>query len=215
MNDYAIRMAAYVIQKYKTRNPYDIIAQRKINFSLTPRLIDTLGFYAVVDNRRFIRISSYANELEQLMGATHELGHDIHDRREAARSGPFQDTFFYSLDTTVRERRANLFSAELLIADNSVLEPCGYYEFQERLDSERKNHPHATDRELLYYIRGEMEAHCTTEEIARSLGLDPVLVEFKYQALKEKGYELPIEPNLDSRYLTSLMARGKANDYHI
>lgn len=59
-------MAAYVAKTYGTRNPFDIIEQRAINFQTTPRLVDTPGFYAVVNNRRFIRLSASANETEQL-----------------------------------------------------------------------------------------------------------------------------------------------------
>ena len=41
----------------------------------------------------------------------------------------FQDTYFYSLDNSKAERRANTFAAELLLAGDDVLQPIGYYEF--------------------------------------------------------------------------------------
>lgn len=41
--------------------------------------------------------------------------------------------------------------------------------------------------------------------VSREIGLDPVLVEFKYQALKENSLLLPVEPNLDNTYLSGLM----------
>ncbi|MDY4970090.1 MAG: hypothetical protein SO101_07510, partial [Lachnospiraceae bacterium] len=69
MSQFVIRMAAYAAKIYRTRNPFNIIEQRAINFQTTSRLVDTLGFYAVVNNRRFIRLSASANETEQLMGA--------------------------------------------------------------------------------------------------------------------------------------------------
>ena len=213
MNDYVIRMAAYAINKYKSRNPFDIIEQRKIHFAITENLVDTLGFYAVVDNRRFIRLSAYANEIQLLMGAGHELGHDFCDRMEAAACGPFRDTFFYSLDTSRQERRANIFSAELLIEDEQILEPVGYYEFQELLSVMRRKYS-CSEQELLRHTQQEFSEiynQTTTEMISREIGLDPVLVEFKYQALKDKGLVLPVEPNLDSTYLSGLM-RGGHND---
>lgn len=207
MNDYVIRMAAYAVKKYKSRNPFDIIEQRKINFAVTENLVDTLGFYAVVNNRRFIRLSAYANKIQQLMGAGHELGHDFCDRREAATSGPFRDTFFYSLDTSRQERRANIFSAELLIEDQKILEPIGYFDFQELLAAMRRKYT-CSEKELLLYAQqefSEIYTSTTTEMVSREIGLDPVLVEFKYQALKEKGLLLPVEPNLDNTYLSGLM----------
>lgn len=214
MNDYVIRMAAYAIKKYKSRNPFDIIEQRKINFAVTENLVDTLGFYAVVNNRRFIRLSAYANEIQLLMGAGHELGHDFCDKSEAAKNGPFQDTFFYSLDTSRQERRANIFSAELLIEDKKILYPCGYYEFQELLESETRKHSRSSDQQILFHAQMEFAVThdtVTTEMISREIGLDPVLIEFKYQALKDKGFLLPVEPNLDSGYLSGLMKKVDDN----
>lgn len=217
MNDYVIRMAAYAVKKYKSRNPFDIIEQRKINFAVTENLVDTLGFYAVVSNRRFIRLSAYANKIQQLMGAGHELGHDFCDRREAATSGPFRDTFFYSLDTSRQERRANIFSAELLIEDQKILEPIGYFDFQELLATMRRKYT-CSEKELLLYAQQEFSEiydQTTTEMVSREIGLDPVLVEFKYQALKEKGLLLPVEPNLDNTYLSGLMNGGGCNDFDL
>lgn len=86
MSQFALRMAAYAARIYGTRNPFDIIEQRAINFKTTPRLVDTLGFYAVVNNRRFIRLSEYATEVEQLMAAGHELGHDFLTARKPGRT---------------------------------------------------------------------------------------------------------------------------------
>lgn len=165
----------------------------------------TLGFYAVMNNRRFIRLSAYANEKEQLMGAGHELGHDFFDREEARRHGPLQDTWFYSLSSARQERRANLFSAELMIPDEAVLEPIGYYSFEELLEEERRKHPNCPEEQLQQYTILEFQARssdvCTTEEIAREQGVDPVLIEFKYKALLEKGFHLPISPELSNDYL--------------
>lgn len=41
----------------------------------------------------------------------------------------------------------------------------------------------------------------TTEDIAHEQGVDPVLIEFKYKAMLEKGFDLPISPELKSDYL--------------
>lgn len=205
MSQFVLRMAAYAAKLYRTRNPFDIIEQRAINFKTTPRLVDTLGFYAIVNNRRFIRLSEYASETEQLMAAGHELGHDFFDREEARKNGPLQDTWFYSLSSARQERRANLFSAELMITDNAVLEPIGYYEFNRLLEKERARHPHSTEPDILRYTALEFQSlyinFCTTEEIAQEQGVDPLLIEFKYKALLEKGFDLPISPELRNDYL--------------
>ena len=205
MSQFVIQMAAYAAKIYRTRNPFDIIEQRAINFQTTSRLVDTLGFYAVVNNRRFIRLSASANETEQLMGAGHELGHDFFDREEARRNGPLQDTWFYSLSSARQERRANLFSAELMIPDEAVLEPIGYYSFKELLEEERRKHPNCPEKQLQQYAILEFQTRhtdfFTTEDIAHEQGVSPVLIEFKYKALLEKGFDLPISPELRNDYL--------------
>lgn len=87
LNDYVIRIATYAIKKYKSRNPSNIIKQRMINFTFTENLVDTLGFYTVVNNRHFIRLSAYTSEIQPLIGARHELSHDFCDRSETAADG--------------------------------------------------------------------------------------------------------------------------------
>jgi hypothetical protein len=205
LSQFALRMAAYAARIYGTRNPFDIIEQRAINFKTTPRLVDTLGFYAVVNNRRFIRLSEYATEVEQLMAAGHELGHDFFDREEARTNGPLQDTWFYSLSSARQERRANLFSAELMITVQAVLESIGYYDFKELLEKERKQHPDCPEDDIRQHTVWESQTlhddFCTTDDIAHEQGVDPVLIEFKYKALLEKGFELPVSPELRNDYL--------------
>lgn len=207
----AIRMAAYVARIYGSRNPFDIIKQRKINFKFSERLTDTLGFYVIVNNRRFIRLNAYATEIELCMAAGHELGHDFFDR-EAAQNGPLQDTWFYSLSSARQERRANLFSAELMIKDDDVLEPIGYYTFEELLKSEQMRHPSCSREVILQNTILEFQERertvVTTEDIAHEHEVDPVLIEFKYQALIEKGFDLPIRPELRNDYLRRLKERN-------
>ena len=108
----------------------------------------------------------------------------------------------------------HFFSAKLLIEDKKILEPCGYYEFQELLESETRKHSRSSDQQILFHTQMEFAVThdtVTTEMISREIGLDPVLIEFKYQALKDKGFLLPVEPNLDSGYLSGLMKKTDEN----
>lgn len=71
----------------------------------------------------------------------HELGHALFDRKHASSGQAFQDTYFYSLDNSKAERRANTFAAELLLADDAILEPIDYYEYTADLKQLEVNLP--------------------------------------------------------------------------
>ncbi len=158
-----------------------------------------------MNNRRFICLSASANETEQLMGAGHELVHDFFDWEEERKNEPQQDTWFYSLSYARQEKRVNLFSTEPMVPDEAVLKPIGYYSLEKLLEEERRKHPNCSEEQLQQYAILEFQARssdvCTTEEIAREHGVNPVLIEFKYKALLKKGFHLPISPELSNDYL--------------
>lgn len=84
MSQFILRMAAYAAKTYHSHNPYDIIEQRDINFGITPRLVDTLGFYAIVNNRRFIRLSEYKDKPAVRMATDEEITDYLLIRNEIA-----------------------------------------------------------------------------------------------------------------------------------
>ena len=82
---------------------------------------------------------------EATAALTHELGHALFDRKHASSGQAFQDIYFYSLDNSKAERRANIFAAKLLLSDNNVLKPIGYYEFNaDRLKMEKNLPSHCS-----------------------------------------------------------------------
>ena len=200
-----IELVDSAVRRYGTRDPYEIIGMRKINFGYTERLKDTLGYYAVITNRRFIRINSGAGRKDRLQTAAHELNHDLQHRRRLGKSGVLQDARFFSMSEDALETEANVGAAELLIADEDVLRIVGYRRYAECLARVRLVRPDLSENEAREFARLELRERlgtCVTlRGLSARLGLDVPMVEFKIANLKEKGYFLPIEVETDGRFL--------------
>ena len=129
MDNFAITAADAVSRRYKSNDPEAIIAQRAIKIKDIRFCEELLGFYTVLLNCEYIGINPNCSKQQRRSALAHELGHAIFDRKHAASGQAFQDTYFYSLSNAKAERRANTFAAELLLSDDDVLKPIGFYEF--------------------------------------------------------------------------------------
>lgn len=137
MDNFAITAADAVSRRYKSNDPEAIIAQRAIKIKDIRFCEELLGFYTVLLNCEYIGINPNCSKQQRRSALAHELGHAIFDRKHAASGQAFQDTYFYSLSNAKAERRANTFAAELLLSDDDVLKPIGFYEFNaDRLQME-------------------------------------------------------------------------------
>ena len=120
-------MVAYYTKHYGTSNPFEIARQMKIQVQFGP-LGEYAGCYLFAKNHRCIFINDCLEGTELLFVMAHELGHAIMHRK--------QNCYFLrnytSLDSLV-EREANLFSAFMVIKNNSLLsrESCNAVEIAE------------------------------------------------------------------------------------
>ncbi|MCD8068693.1 MAG: ImmA/IrrE family metallo-endopeptidase [Lachnospiraceae bacterium] len=174
-----------------------------MNYDYTYRYPHLLGYYCVINGERFVRINGNASQQEAAM---HELSHDVFDYKDACSGMTFQDTFLFSRSNSQRERRANLLSAEVLIEDNDVLDPIGYYKYAEFYKKEKNRHADMAKRALDYYTAMEFAERyssdfLTSEQLAQTLGRNQDLIDYKMKALLVKGYDLPVTPELKSDYL--------------
>lgn len=205
----AIRMAESAVQKYKTRDPFEIIEMRNIRLRMFTSMPSLLGYYTVMNRRQYIGINANATEAQQKNGAGHELGHSFLDYKTAASGINFEDTMFYSTSNSRCERNANLFDAELLIPDEDILSPLCYDDYREVVRNIEDNMDRYSSQRAKFdfeqdLIREFNESHpCipTIERLAQDLSMDVHLVEFKMVALRYKGYELPNMPDVKSDYL--------------
>ena len=117
--DTIIKQANALVQRFKTRNPFEIAD----NLNITLKYGDFAqlkGFYNYTYCNRFIVINSRLDEIEQTITCSHELGHDRLHRKQA-KLGLMKDYKIYNV-TDLCEREANLFAAQLLIADGDFLD---------------------------------------------------------------------------------------------
>lgn len=213
MNTCAIDMADAVVRRYKTRDPEEIISRRAINLKEIRYCHDLLGYYTVLLNCEYIGINSNCTNAQRVSAMAHELGHALFDRKHASSGQAFQDTYFYSLDNSKAERRANTFAAELLLADDAVLEPIGYYEYaadQKQLEANLPSRCSSAYRameyqELLQEFQYAHSGLVTLDEIARMNSIEKHFVDFKLNILADKGYQLPFLPELHNDFLKNSM----------
>ena len=213
MNTCAIDMADAVVRRYKTRDPEEIISRRAINLKEIRYCHDLLGYYTVLLNCEYIGINSNCTNAQRVSAMAHELGHALFDRKHASSGQAFQDTYFYSLDNSKAERRANTFAAELLLADDAVLEPIGYYEYAADQKQLEANLPSRCSsaylamkyQELLQEFQYAHSGLVTLDEIARMNSIEKHFVDFKLNILADKGYQLPFLPELHNDFLKDSM----------
>ena len=220
MNTRAIDMADAVVRRYKTRDPEEIISRRATKLKDIRYCHDLLGYYTVVLNCEYIGINTNCTNAQRVSAMAHELGHALFDRKHASSGQTFQDTYFYSLDNSKAERRANTFAAELLLADDAVLEPIGYYEYTADRKQLEANLPSRCSsayramkyQELLQEFQYAHSGLITLDEIARMNSIEKHFVDFKLNILAEKGYQLPFLPELHNDFLKDSLKNCNGNE---
>lgn len=220
MNTRAIDMADAVVRRYKTRDPEEIISQRAIKLKDIRYCHDLLGYYTVLLNCEYIGINTNCTNAQRVSAMAHELGHALFDRKHASSGQTFQDTYFYSLDNSKAEWRANTFAVELLLADDAVLEPIGYYEYTADRKQLEANLPSRCSsayramkyQELLQEFQYAHSGLITLDEIARMNSIEKHFVDFKLNILADKGYQLPFLPELHNDFLKDSLKNCNGNE---
>ena len=220
MNTRAIDMADAVVRRYKTRDPEEIISRRAIKLKDIRYCHDLLGYYTVLLNCEYIGINTNCTNAQRVSAMAHELGPALFDRKHASSGQTFQDTYFYSLDNSKAERRANTFAAELLLSDDAVLEPIGYYEYavdQKQLEANLPSRCSSAYRAMKYpeLLQEFQYAHSgliTLDEIARMNSIEKHFVDFKLNILADKGYQLPFLPELHNDFLKDSLKNCNGNE---
>ena len=211
MNTRAIDMADAVVRRYKTRDPEEIISRRAIKLKDIRYCHDLLGYYTVLLNCEYIGINTNCTNAQRVSAMAHELGHALFDRKHASSGQTFQDTYFYSLDNSKAERRANTFAA---------LEPIGYYEYavdQKQLEANLPSRCSSAYRAMKYQelLQEFQYAHSgliTLDEIARMNSIEKHFVDFKLNILADKGYQLPFLPELHNDFLKDSLKNCNGNE---
>ena len=117
-----IQKADALINRYKTRDPYELADA--LGITIIERPFKTLkGAYKVIQKNRFIFLNPSLDEELKRIVLWHELGHDaLH--RDAARSESFTEINIFDMRKNRMEHEANIFAAQLALSDREVLELC-------------------------------------------------------------------------------------------
>ncbi|MBQ4061382.1 MAG: ImmA/IrrE family metallo-endopeptidase [Christensenellaceae bacterium] len=117
--DYVMRQVSLVKENFPGCTPIEIARGLGINVSL--KYLGSLkGLYISFEDEAFIIINSSLNDAERHIAIAHEIGHDrLH--KDACKSASFADSMLFDAKGKA-EFEANLFAAELMIDDKSVLD---------------------------------------------------------------------------------------------
>lgn len=117
---YIIRAVEELAQKYGTRDPYELCDRLGIRIRRKDLKKKLKGFFFYQSRIPNIVIDSNVNEVLERILIAHELGHAVLHKEIAMMVGFQEMEVFDSTATT--ENEANMFSAELLLDDDQVLE---------------------------------------------------------------------------------------------
>ena len=107
---YAKDKALEAIQKYKTRDPFEICRQKNIQIIYSDLEPDVRGVYQYYKRKRIIHLNMHMDKIHMRAVLAHELGHvDMHQDYNCI----FLDRYTYNTKNTF-ERQANVYAAELL-----------------------------------------------------------------------------------------------------
>lgn len=112
--------AQELVRRYHTRDPFALAEAVGVVVFRTDSFDRLKGLYRIIKRNRFIILNSKNDPHTDRIVCAHELAHDqLH--RALARESLLQETMLYDL-STAQEYEANLFAAELLLADEDLLE---------------------------------------------------------------------------------------------
>lgn len=119
-SEYIVSKCRNLKKKYKENDVFSLAEKTGIKLIYRNDFVKLRGMYAVILKNRFIFLNSNLSEEMMKITLAHELGHDVL-HRDLAALGVLRD--YMIIDMKLRpEYEANLFAAEFLIDDESILE---------------------------------------------------------------------------------------------
>ena len=116
--DEIIRKAKKIIRRAGSRDPDRIIKELGITVIEAP-FKKQKGVYKVIERNRYIFLKEDLDPVTRGIVLLHEVGHDTLHRKEAS---IFQEFDLFDMKTNRMEYEANLFTAEIMLPDEEILE---------------------------------------------------------------------------------------------
>lgn len=155
------KAVAALKRKYEESNPFELCECLGIGVrfeDMGDKETDCKGFFLVQSRIRRIVINSNLPQIIQKIICAHELGHAVLHKKQLS---AYHELKLFD-EASAAEYEANLFAAELLLDDDTVLE----------------------------MLNGDM----TFYQAAAALNVPFELLDFKFRAMKRKGYKLTEAP---------------------
>lgn len=118
MSNYIYERVEKLTKKYKTRDPFELLHCLNVVVFETDKCHDLKGYCLMSCQTVYVTISSFLSESEKRIVAAHELGHVVLHRRQL-KLAPMKDSMLYDM-TSSTEYKANLFAADLMLADADI-----------------------------------------------------------------------------------------------
>jgi len=108
------------IKKYKTRNPYELLAAVNVDLRESYSYQRLKGYCYIANRSKFVIINGLLTPAEKRIVAAHEAAHLIL-HKDLIKTAPLRDFTLYDM-TSSTEYEANLFTADFLIEDEKINE---------------------------------------------------------------------------------------------
>ncbi len=118
MNDAIYQKVEKLVRRFDTRDPFEILAGLNVVVQETSRYKNLKGYCFSSCQTVYVMLSSFLSPEEQRIVAAHELGH-IMLHRSKLKMAPMKEDVLYNMKDNT-EYEANLFAADLLLADQDV-----------------------------------------------------------------------------------------------
>lgn len=117
---YIYKKVESLVKKYKTRNPFELLACMNVVVIESDRYKKLKGYCLMTCQTIYVIINTFLPEEEKRIVAAHELGHVVLHRSEL-KMAPMKDECLYNAKDNT-EYQANLFAADLLLEDSAIEE---------------------------------------------------------------------------------------------
>ena len=113
-----------LVKRFKTRDPFEILDCMNVVVYESDKFEQLKGFCFLSCQTIYVMLSSFLSDEEKRVVAAHELGHIILHKSQLKMAPMKYNTLYVMQDPT--EYEANLFAADLLLADEDLAEKTEY-----------------------------------------------------------------------------------------
>lgn len=119
MNDYIFNTVNDLVNRYGTRDPFELISALRIE-QYTSNLPTLKGYSVIANGIPYVAVNTSLGPCERKIVAAHEIGHILlhSDQLSVA---PHRDMSLYAMKDKT-EYEANMFAADLLVSDEDVVD---------------------------------------------------------------------------------------------